>query len=113
PGGMRTDWAGASMTVHPVSAAYEQTVGAVNTLRDTLMAKAASDPAKVADVVLRVADLDEPPVRLLLGSDAVRFAARVDRSRAESDAEWRELSVSTDYDDLTEENLDPLSTLRG
>ncbi|MFE9749082.1 SDR family NAD(P)-dependent oxidoreductase [Saccharothrix saharensis] len=113
PGGMRTDWAGASMTVHPVSPGYESTVGAVNGLRTTLMARAASDPAKVADVVLRVAELDEPPVRLLLGSDAVRFAGQVERARAESDARWRGLSVSTDYDDLTEDNLDPLATLKG
>ncbi|TQM83589.1 short-subunit dehydrogenase [Saccharothrix saharensis] len=113
PGGMRTDWAGASMTVHPVSPGYESTVGAVNELRTTLMARAASDPAKVADVVLRVAELAEPPVRLLLGSDAVRFAGQVDRARAESDARWRELSVSTDYDDLTEDDLDPLATLKG
>ena len=110
---MRTDWAGSSMAVHPVSPAYEQTVGAVNALRTRLMARAASDPAKVADVVLTVADLDEPPVRLLLGSDAVRFAEQVESARAESDAKWRELSVSTDYDDLTEENIDPLATLRG
>jgi NAD(P)-dependent dehydrogenase (short-subunit alcohol dehydrogenase family) len=113
PGGMRTDWAGSSMAVHPVSPAYAPTVGAVNELRTRLMARAASDPAKVADVVLRLVELDEPPVRLLLGSDAVRFAAQTERTRAESDARWHELSESTDYDDLTEENLDPLATLRG
>jgi NAD(P)-dependent dehydrogenase (short-subunit alcohol dehydrogenase family) len=113
PGGMRTDWAGSSMAVHPVSPAYAPTVGAVNELRTRLLARAASDPAKVADVVLRLVELDEPPVRLLLGSDAVRFAAQTERTRAESDARWRELSESTDYDDLTEENLDPLATLRG
>ncbi|NUT46512.1 MAG: SDR family NAD(P)-dependent oxidoreductase [Saccharothrix sp.] len=113
PGGMRTDWAGSSMAVHPVTPAYEQTVGAVNTARGTLMARAASDPAKVADVVLRVADLDEPPLRLLLGSDAVRVAGQAERARAESDARWRELSTSTDFADLTEDNLDPLATTRG
>jgi NAD(P)-dependent dehydrogenase (short-subunit alcohol dehydrogenase family) len=112
PGGMRTDWAGSSMTVHPVSPAYEETVGAVNSLRDKLMGLAASDIAKVADVVLKVVDLDEPPVRLLLGGDAVRFAETVERARAESDVRWRELSESTNYDDITEANIDPLSTLR-
>lgn len=111
PGGMRTDWAGSSMTVHPVSPAYEPTVGRVNSLRDNLMGTAASDPAKVADVVLTLVELAEPPVRLLLGSDAVGFAAKVEQARAESDAAWRELSVSTDYDDITDENLDPLRTL--
>jgi NAD(P)-dependent dehydrogenase (short-subunit alcohol dehydrogenase family) len=112
PGGMRTDWAGSSMAVHPVSPAYEQTVGHVNSLRENLMSKAASDIAKVADVLLTVVDLDEPPVRLLLGSDAVTYAGRVEAARAESDARWRELSVSTDYDDITDENIDPLATLR-
>ena len=28
------------------------------------------------------------------------------------DAKWRELSESTNYDDITEANIDPLSTLR-
>ncbi|MFI9009724.1 oxidoreductase [Actinosynnema sp. NPDC053489] len=113
PGGMRTDWAGSSMGVHPVSPAYEPTVGAVNAVRSTLMARAAGDPAKVADVLLRVVGLDDPPVRLLLGSDAVRFAGEVERARAASDARWRGLSVSTDHDDLTEDSLDPLATLKG
>lgn len=112
PGGMSTDWAGSSMTVHPVSPPYEPTVGRVNALRSTLMARAASDPAKVADVVLSVAGLDDPPVRLLLGSDAVRVAARVATARAESDAKWHDLSVSTDRDDLTEADLDPLAAAR-
>jgi NAD(P)-dependent dehydrogenase (short-subunit alcohol dehydrogenase family) len=112
PGGMRTDWAGSSMTVHPVSPAYEPTVGRVNSLRDKLMGRAASDPAKVADVVLELVELPEPPVRLLLGGDAVAFAATVEQARAESDAKWRALSESTNYDDLAEENIDPLGTLR-
>jgi NAD(P)-dependent dehydrogenase (short-subunit alcohol dehydrogenase family) len=112
PGGMRTDWAGSSMTVHPVSPAYEETVGAVNVLWEKLMGLAASDIAKVAEVLLTVVNLDEPPVRLLLGGDAVRFAASAEQARAESDAKWRELSESTNYDDITEANIDPLSTLR-
>jgi NAD(P)-dependent dehydrogenase (short-subunit alcohol dehydrogenase family) len=112
PGGMRTDWAGSSMTIHDVSPAYAPTVGAkAALLRDDMMARAASDPAKVADVVLTVAGLDEPPVRLLLGSDAVLYAGRTGQARAESDRKWRELSVSTDHDDATEADLDPLAAL--
>ncbi len=112
PGGMRTDWAGSSMTIHPVSPAYEPTVGQVNTMmRSSLVLNAAGDPAKVADVVLTVADLDEPPVRLLLGSDAYGYATRLGRLRAESDEKWRELSVSTDHDDATPSDIDPLAVL--
>jgi NAD(P)-dependent dehydrogenase (short-subunit alcohol dehydrogenase family) len=114
PGGMRTDWAGSSMTVHPISPAYQPTVGRfVSILRDNPAFQAAGDPAKVADVVLTVVDLDEPPVRLLLGSDALNFAGQVAAARAASDAKWRELSVSTDYDDATATDLDPTALLRG
>jgi NAD(P)-dependent dehydrogenase (short-subunit alcohol dehydrogenase family) len=112
PGGMRTDWAGSSMTVHPISPAYEQTVGAIVAMRADFENRAAGDPAKVADVVLTVAGLDEPPVRLLLGSDAVRYAAKVEAARAESDAQWRALSVSTDHDEATPLDTDPLARLR-
>lgn len=112
PGGMRTDWAGSSMTIHPVSPAYEQTVGQVNArLRSSLVTSAAGDPAKVADVVLTVADLPEPPVRLLLGSDAYGYATRLGRRRAEADEQWRDLSVSTDHDDATPADLDPLALI--
>src|SRR5262249_22576216 len=108
PGGMRTDWAGSSMSIPPVSEPYRQTVGA---LADRFAAggvAAAGDPAKVAQVVLRIIELDQPPVRLLLGSDAVRYAAAVERVRAESDARWRDLSISTDHDEATAAELDPL-----
>lgn len=112
PGGMRTDWAGPSMTIHPVSTAYEPTVGNVITmLRSNLVHQAAGDPAKVADVVLTVADLDEPPVRLLLGSDAVGYVQQIDAARIASDEKWRDLSVSTDHDDATAADIDPLAAL--
>jgi NAD(P)-dependent dehydrogenase (short-subunit alcohol dehydrogenase family) len=108
PGGMRTDWAGSSMSIPPVSEPYRKTVGALADLFGKGGITAAGDPARVAEVVLEVAGLDEPPLRLLLGSDAVRYAAAVERARAESDARWRDLSLSTDHDAATEAELKPL-----
>jgi NAD(P)-dependent dehydrogenase (short-subunit alcohol dehydrogenase family) len=107
PGGMRTDWSGSSMSIPPVSAPYERTVGA-RAEQVKRGSWAAGDPAKVAQVVLRVAELTDPPVRLLTGNDAVTYAAAAANARAESDAQWRELSVSTDHEDVTAEQLDPL-----
>ena len=109
PGGMRTDWAGSSMKVPPISAPYEQTVGKIVAMRGDFATRAAGDPAKVADAVLTVAGLDEPPVRLLLGSDAYHYAQQVARARTESDEKWRELSVSTDHEDTTAADIDPLA----
>jgi hypothetical protein len=56
------------------------------------------DPIKAAAAVIHVASLDKPPLRLLLGSDAVRLAGQNDIARVEADRKWRDLSVSTDFD---------------
>jgi NAD(P)-dependent dehydrogenase (short-subunit alcohol dehydrogenase family) len=109
PGGMRTDWAGASMSVPAISSPYQPTVGAVATRMSTLTSNEAGDPAKVAQVVLQIADLTEPPLRLLLGTDAFTYGTAAGRARAAVDEQWRELSVSTDHEDATEENKDPLN----
>ncbi|MEV4626471.1 SDR family NAD(P)-dependent oxidoreductase [Micromonospora sp. NPDC049523] len=109
PGGMRTNWAGSSMSIPPISEPYRQTVGVVAQVLRGGSGNAAGDPAKVAQVVLTVADLDQPPVRLLLGTDASTYAAQAGRTRAETDAQWRTLSVSTDHDDVTAAELDPLN----
>jgi NAD(P)-dependent dehydrogenase (short-subunit alcohol dehydrogenase family) len=112
PGGMRTDWAGSSMNVPAISEPYQQTVGALAAMLGRTDLAPAGDPAKVAQVVLKVADLDEPPVRLLLGSDAVQYAALAAQARAAEDAKWQDLSVSTDHDNASAADLDPLSEVR-
>jgi NAD(P)-dependent dehydrogenase (short-subunit alcohol dehydrogenase family) len=109
PGGMQTDWAGSSMTVPPISEPYQPTVGAMAAMHnaETL---ALGDPAKVARVVLQVAAMDEPPLRLILGSEAYAYATAAARAQAESDERWRDLTVSTDRDDATDADRDPLGT---
>ena len=109
PGGMQTDWAGSSMRVTPVSEPYQPTVGAMAELHAGIGSGAAlGDPAKVAQVVLEVAAMDEPPLRLILGSEAYAYATAAAKDRAESDAAWHELTVSTDRDDATAAERDPL-----
>jgi NAD(P)-dependent dehydrogenase (short-subunit alcohol dehydrogenase family) len=113
PGGMQTDWAGSSMQVPPVSEPYQPTVGvAARVHHDLGSSDALGDPAKVAQVVLAVAAMDEPPLRLILGSEAYAYATAAARARAESDAAWRDLTISTDRDDATAAQRDPLGAAR-
>jgi NAD(P)-dependent dehydrogenase (short-subunit alcohol dehydrogenase family) len=113
PGGMATDWAGSSMRVPPISEPYRATVGAMAAVHEDLGSAAAlGDPAKVARVVLAVAAMAEPPLRLILGSEAYAYATAAARARAESDAAWRDLTVSTDRDDATDAQRDPLGAAR-
>jgi len=108
PGGMQTDWAGSSMQVPPISEPYEQTVGIMARMHHELgSAGALGDPAKVAQVVLAVAGMAGPPLRLILGSEAYAYAMAAARSRAESDATWHDLTISTDRDDATLAQRDP------
>ena len=114
PGGMATDWAGSSMRVPPVSEPYQATVGPMARLHQGNDGPPAlGDPAKVAQVVLAVADMDEPPLRLILGSEACAYAAAAAQARAEADAKWHDLSVSTDRDGATAADRDPLGTKAG
>lgn len=97
PGGMRTDWAGSSMTIPPISEPYQQTVGAFAKMLREYTGKEPTDPSKVAKVMLKVADMAEPPLRLLMGTDAVMYVGNAARELAESDAKWRPLSESVGF----------------
>lgn len=110
PGGMATDWAGSSMTVPPVSEPYQATVGVAARMHGAF--RPLGDVAKVAAVALRIADMEQPPVRLLTGSEAYTYATGAARTLLASDEEWAELTRSTDRDDATDDDRDPTGTPR-
>jgi NAD(P)-dependent dehydrogenase (short-subunit alcohol dehydrogenase family) len=97
PGGMRTDWAGDSMAELPISDAYKPVIEpAVERLR-TANGTQPGDPVRISQVLLDIADLPEPPLRLLLGSDAVAGATAKAETLAASDAKWRSVSESVSF----------------
>jgi NAD(P)-dependent dehydrogenase (short-subunit alcohol dehydrogenase family) len=97
PGAFRTDWGGSSMTIAPVGADYEQTVGEINRYRRSADGHQPGDPALAAKAVVDIVTLDEPPLRLLLGKDALEHADRASRSRAAEAEQWAYITNSTDY----------------
>jgi NAD(P)-dependent dehydrogenase (short-subunit alcohol dehydrogenase family) len=97
PGGFRTDFAGSSTTIQDVRPEYDSTVGEAARFQRRYNGNQPGDPAKAAQVILKVVDMEEPPLRLLLGSDAVKFAERADTRKSEADRKWRDLSMSTDF----------------
>ncbi|GAB3947360.1 SDR family NAD(P)-dependent oxidoreductase [Kribbella albertanoniae] len=98
PGAFRTDWGGSSMTIAPTHADYDETVGAMNHYRLETDGKQAGDPAKAAQAILQVVAEDKPPIRLLLGTDALTRAEQGAKERADETAAWAHLSTSTDFD---------------
>ncbi|MBG6105063.1 NAD(P)-dependent dehydrogenase (short-subunit alcohol dehydrogenase family) [Micromonospora vinacea] len=98
PGGLRTDWAGSSMSALPISEPYRPVIDpAVQRLRQASGAQP-GDPARAAQAIIRITRVDEPPLRLLLGADAVAAAQAAAEALAASDARWRELSGSIAFD---------------
>src|SRR3954451_9331392 len=98
PGAFRTDWGGASMRLAEVGPDYAGTVGRVHEFRRSVDGRQPGDPARAACVRLDVLAVEEPPLRLLLGSDAVQQAERSSRSRAREASVWAGVSQSTDFD---------------
>jgi NAD(P)-dependent dehydrogenase (short-subunit alcohol dehydrogenase family) len=97
PGGFSTDWGGSSMTMHDVRDDYQESIG----WRVRYMAEdftPLGDPAKGAQAILTVSELPDPPLRLLLGTDAYELVRAADRAKMASDEHWKELTLSTDHD---------------
>jgi NAD(P)-dependent dehydrogenase (short-subunit alcohol dehydrogenase family) len=98
PGGMRTNWGVRANKETPVLLPeYEPSVGAVVKALASYWGNEISDPAKVAQLILRLADSNNLPAHLLIGSDAVEFAGQAEATRAAEAKRWREVSVSTDF----------------
>jgi NAD(P)-dependent dehydrogenase (short-subunit alcohol dehydrogenase family) len=112
PGGMRTDWAGASMHVGAIASDYLETAGRMAEFLQTNPDVMRGEPARAAQAILRIAEEPEPPLRLLLGSDAVQIAESLARERAAEDAKWRTLSLSTDRDGVPDLAKTPAGELR-
>jgi len=97
PGGMRTNWGTrAHQDVPELLPDYEPSVGAVITTLKSLWGQENGDPAKVAQVILRLAASDRLPAHLLLGSDAIHYAGEAEAARAVEAERWRQISVLID-----------------
>jgi NAD(P)-dependent dehydrogenase (short-subunit alcohol dehydrogenase family) len=113
PGAMRTDWAGASMHVAQRSPDYAPTVGAMAARLRAANGTEPIDPDKVARAFVQIAELTDPPLHLVLGSDAVDLAAATLQKTTDEDRQWAKLGRSVDFDatgpDLPEHPPPPAS----
>ncbi|MGA3224581.1 MAG: SDR family NAD(P)-dependent oxidoreductase [Acidobacteriaceae bacterium] len=97
PGGFRTDFAGTSTDLRPGRPEYDATVGAAARFQRDYNGKQPGDPKRAADVLLRLVSMPDPPLRIVLGSDAYDAAEKNDLAKIESGHGLKELSLSTDF----------------
>ncbi|MFT3827967.1 MAG: oxidoreductase [Chitinophagaceae bacterium] len=99
PGGFRTDWAGASMTFAPKVEGYETTVDVRADFISSGQFIPVGDPEKAAKVIFELAYTAEPPVHLVLGSEAAGLLKNADAVRKAEFEKWLPVTVSTDHDE--------------
>jgi len=97
PGSFRTDWAGRSMVRSDRAIAdYDKLFDPIRQARKDKSGKQNGDPAKLAQVVLRLTEMDSPPTHLLLGSDALNLVRDRLTAFTEEIKRWEDVTVSTD-----------------
>ena len=99
PGYFRTDFLDStSLSVSPLQIDdYAATAGSVRHKATQINHAQPGDPSKLAQVLVDFVDVLKPPVRLPLGSDTVAAIEGKHSDDAALVAEWRSVSVSTDF----------------
>ncbi|MCZ8381471.1 oxidoreductase [Mycobacterium sp. CPCC 205372] len=98
PGAFRTDWAARSMkeSATPVDD-YAEHVGARKTLIKQFANDLPGDPRKVAEAVLMLTTLDDPPLRLLLGRDVLNATRDKLAAMSASIEEWKPVTKDVNF----------------
>jgi NAD(P)-dependent dehydrogenase (short-subunit alcohol dehydrogenase family) len=102
PGYFRTDFLDASSlsTEGTVIDDYADIAGATRRHATDVNHAQPGDPVKAAAAIIEIGSAERPPLRIQLGRDS--FTAVADKLRFVADEQqaWRDLSVSTDHDDV-------------
>ena len=101
PGFFRTELLSPQSTQYaePSIEDYAERTAATVQVWQGMDGKQGGDPAKLADALVQLAALEEPPVRFAAGADAVETFHEKARALLAQAAAHRELSVSLAYDD--------------
>jgi NAD(P)-dependent dehydrogenase (short-subunit alcohol dehydrogenase family) len=100
PGGIRTNWARrAGQNAPELLPEYRETVGRIYDLLQSIEGRQEGDPKRIAALIVKLANTDEVPVRLILGVDAEKRVKVFEEARAKEAETFRELTYSTVYPD--------------
>ncbi len=97
PGAFRTDWATRSMKESGSPITDYVDVAARKDLIKQFAAHLPGDPRKVAEAVLMVTTLDEPPLRLLLGRDVLKAMRDKITATSASIEEWKAVTKDVNF----------------
>ncbi|HUB90474.1 MAG TPA: SDR family NAD(P)-dependent oxidoreductase [Dyella sp.] len=98
PAAIRTNWGTRATQQRPaVMPDYEPSVGAAIKSMEGLWGNEPIDPVRIAQITLQLAEAEQVPAHLLIGSSACDYYAMVEGHRASEAERWREVSMSADF----------------
>lgn len=99
PGGLRTDFAtGSKVIVADKLSDYDGLARDAERIMADHAGQEPGDPSKAAKAILTIADVEDPPMHLLLGEDALKYAGYAAQGLAADIEAWKTLSLSTSFD---------------
>ncbi|KAF5668390.1 ketoreductase [Fusarium heterosporum] len=90
PGGIKTEWADIATRSSRISKPYEQSVGMMFKLMEDKSTW--SEVADIAKALIHLSNVEEPPLRIVLGPSAIQYAQMAAKALAESDEKWHKVS---------------------
>ncbi|KAJ3476371.1 hypothetical protein NLI96_g11197 [Meripilus lineatus] len=105
PGGFRTEWGKSSMVTTPVAPQYAAPGTPSSIFRSVLHNPPIGDPAKAAQVMLRIVKERDPPLRLQLGSECVVIVREKAKRTIQDNEKWEDIGHSTNLDGYEKEKV--------
>jgi hypothetical protein len=104
PGAFRTDFLSAHSIRNAAGsiAAYAKTSGKIVGHLHRIAGKQQGDPVLAARAIIEAVEAKEPPLHLVLGSDALRRARAKFQHLSEEVDRWEQVALSTDFTDQPE-----------
>ena len=106
PGAFRTEFAGDSLaTPDEQIDDYEETAHKFVKMQEEMSGEQPGDPDKAAQAMIKVVESDNPPMRLVLGEDALKATRqKIETFQKELD-EWEDVTLSTSFEDAKTTSL--------
>ncbi|HKN97477.1 MAG TPA: oxidoreductase [Pseudonocardiaceae bacterium] len=99
PGNFRTNWMGSSMDKAKPIADYSTSIDYVRNIFDDLNGSQPGDPAKAAQALIRIVEEEKPPLRLVLGADALEAIRDKLENQLAEHKDWMEITLNVGFEE--------------
>lgn len=106
PGAFRTDFAGGSLATpeNPIDD-YQETAHKFVEMQEQMSGEQPGDPDKAAQAMIKAVESDNPPMRLVLGEDALKATRQKIETFQQELADWEDVTLSTSFEDAQTTSL--------